>query len=389
MKTRCLSLLAPLALAAALVAPVSPGGAADHRDAPAISVDAAADICDVYAFVNPQDTSRVVLAMTVNPFTVPGIAASFSPDVIYQFKVDVNGDFKEDLVIQAKFSAPGPGQRVSIRGPARPAGPPGSVNALLPPQTQRAEGPANGTIINAAPLRVFAGLRDDPFFFDLIYVFRALGLQPGGPLTRSPGIDFFAGLNVSVLAVELPGQALLGRRPDEPASRGSQRPPEGPTVRVWATTSRAAETCRHPRSVEDLNRGPLVQIDRMGFPAINTLLVGGPRKDAFNRTPPHLDGRLFGPDAVSILVGLNGDQAYSEQLARALLPDAMPLDITRTTGFLNGRRPQDDVMDAVLEAVSKGAVTGDGVNGNDAALLNAFPFFAPPHTPEETIPPRN
>ncbi len=78
---------------------------ADHRDAPGLLTEPAADINDVYVFVNPN-TSNVVLAMTVNPFTAPGLNPMFSPECLYQFKIDNTGDAVEDLVIQVTFDAP-------------------------------------------------------------------------------------------------------------------------------------------------------------------------------------------------------------------------------------------------------------------------------------------
>src|ERR1700761_5459513 len=78
---------------------------ADHRDSPGLVNDPASDINDVYAFVN-ANTGNVVLAMTVNPFQAPGINATFSPDTLYQFKIDNTGDAVEDLVIQVTFDKP-------------------------------------------------------------------------------------------------------------------------------------------------------------------------------------------------------------------------------------------------------------------------------------------
>ena len=51
----------------ALVFALAPAVAADHRDSPAGNEDPLGDINDVYAFVDPNDSSRVVLAMTVLP----------------------------------------------------------------------------------------------------------------------------------------------------------------------------------------------------------------------------------------------------------------------------------------------------------------------------------
>ena len=43
--------------------------------------------------------------MNVNPFAnaAEGGSYAFSPDMLYQFKIDNTGDAREDLVIQVKF----------------------------------------------------------------------------------------------------------------------------------------------------------------------------------------------------------------------------------------------------------------------------------------------
>lgn len=361
---------------ATLASVAGPGRAADHRDAPTVQVDAAADINDVYAFVNPN-TKNIVLAMTVNPFTAPGIEASFSPDVLYQFKIDNTGDFREDLVIQAMFTRAGRNQMVTVVGPGAPNRRfTGLVSQLLNPRAVPAvTGPANGTVINGnGGMRVFAGLRDDPFFFDFIYVERLLGLLPGGPLTRAPGIDFFAGMNVSALVVELPPTAL----------RGSM----GNMIHVWGTTGRLRRTVRDTDR-NDTGDLPFIQQDRMGLPAINTVLIPPARKDDFNRTAQVNDRPQFRATVLASLIAINKDAAYSGMVADVVLPDVLTLDMTSTAGFLNGRRPQDDVIDIVLNVASHGAVKSDGVNANDKAFLPDFPFLAAPHEPVETIPARN
>ena len=90
------------------------------------------------------------------------------------------------------------------------------------------------------------------------------------------------------------------------------------------------------------------------------------------------------------ILALDGnDSATANTLAGALLPDVLTLDVTSTAGFLNGRRPQDDVIDAELNLLTKGQVTGDGVNANDVPFLTDFPFFAPPHQAAQGVPARN
>lgn len=367
-----------VALAAVALLAV-PARSADHRDAPGVNEDPRADINDIYAFINPNN-GNVVLAMTVNPFQIggaPGIA--FGQDVLYEFKIDNDGDNVEDLVVQTTFTplVPGP-QRFTVRGPAKPRIA-GTASSLLLPDAPAISGPADGSVTSQAGgnvVKAFAGQRDDPFFFDLIFGFRLLGLSPGGPLTRAPGIDFFAGINCSILALELRTSSLRGRA--------------GDILRIWGTTGRAKTLVRSGSPyLADAQSGPFSQIDRMAFPVANTVLNPTRMKDAFNRSVPRQD-YLFREEAILHLVAINGDRTYSQTLVDAVLfPDVLTLDVTKTTPFLNGRRPQDDVIDVVLQAASKGVLTGDGVSQNDVPFLSDFPFFAPAHDPSLPIPPRN
>lgn len=354
---------------------------ADHRDAPGVNEDPRADINDIYAFVNPN-SGNVVLAMTVNPFQIggaPGIA--FGQDVLYEFKIDNTGDNVEDLVVQTTFgpvvSSSTP-QTFSVRGPAKPRTA-GTASSLLLTDSPSITGDANGTVATATGnvVKAFAGVRDDPFFFDLIFGFRLLGISPGGPLTRPPGIDFFAGINCSIIALEIPPSVLRGTA--------------GNVLRIWGTTGRAKNLVRSGSVyLADTQTGPFSQVDRMAFPVENTVLMPTRMKDAFNRSVPSQD-HLFREEAIAHLVAINNDHTYSQTLIDAVLfPDVLTLDVTKgSQGFLNGRRPQDDVIDVVLQAASKGVLTGDGVNANDVPFLSDFPFFAPAHDPSLPIPPRN
>jgi hypothetical protein len=374
-----------IALLSLSLAILQPANAADHRDAPRINEDPRADINDVYAFVNPNNTN-IVLAMTVNPFLVGGTPQlAFSSDVLYQFKIDNTGDYKEDLVIQAVFTptVPGP-QNVTILGPAKPREIGGKNRILNSDRTLNFSGPANGAIFEGLQgMRGFAGLRDDPFFFDLNYVFRLLGILPGGPIPeRNPGIDLFAGFNVSIVAVEVPPDSLRG-------SLGS-----GNVIHFWGTTSRPKTTVRSSKAERpDYNSRIFAQVERMGKPTINTVLISKAQKDEFNRAQPSQDQTRFFQMAVEHLVEINHDEAYSQIVAGLLLPDVLTLDMTSTAGFelpsLNGRRPQDDIINTILNAGSYGAVTSDHVDNNDVPFLQDFPFFAPPHAASEPLPPRN
>src|SRR6186997_519486 len=159
--TKGLRLIA-LAALATLALLVAPAWTADHRDAPGVNEDPRADINDIYAFINPN-TGNVVLAMTVNPFQIggaPGIA--FGQDVLYEFKIDNDGDNVEDLVVQTTFTplVPGP-QRFNVRGPAKPRIA-GTASSLLLQDAPTISGPADGSVSQGSGniLKAFAGVRD-------------------------------------------------------------------------------------------------------------------------------------------------------------------------------------------------------------------------------------
>ena len=218
--------LGPTALLVAVAAFVAIGarhrlGAADHRDSMTLENDQAVDIADVYSFVSPVNSSNVVLGMTVPGLVPPTETRFFDPNAIYQFKIDTNGDAVEDLVIQAYATGTGSDQRIHFRGPATPPVT-GAVNMLLPGDddaTVQFSGSDEARVATGGGLTVFAGLRDDPFFFDLSRFREVVGGQATS--FRDPGIDTFAGMNALTVVVELP-RAMLA---DEFA--------------VWGTTNRS------------------------------------------------------------------------------------------------------------------------------------------------------
>src|SRR5919201_3285297 len=89
---------------------------ADHLDAPGLmspNMDASIDITDIYAFQAPDDASRAVLILNVNPLA-PTLAAAFNPNAIYELKVDTNGDAVADLAYRVRFSDPANGPQTAM-----------------------------------------------------------------------------------------------------------------------------------------------------------------------------------------------------------------------------------------------------------------------------------
>lgn len=143
-----LALVAATAAAVCLV-PVE-ARSADHRDAPATKADPAADINDVFTFV---DGNRFVMAMTVSPFAMSG--AAFSNATQYVFHTSSGqafGKTTSDEDIICTFASQ---QQAScwVGTDEYVAGDPSNAAAPL--------ASASGETM------VFAGLRADPFFFNL------------------------------------------------------------------------------------------------------------------------------------------------------------------------------------------------------------------------------
>ncbi|MFN3193192.1 MAG: DUF4331 family protein [Aureliella sp.] len=296
--------------------------AADHLDSPSVQSDGSTDINDLYAFQSPSKPSNVVFIMTVNPLAGVQNGTAFNSRAVYEFSIDLNGDAAPDAAYRFYFARPRRGQQrfivVDVNG--RPGGvaSTGRMNRL------RGGG------------WVTAGVFDDPFFFDLA------GFQNGFNFT---GTDFFAGANVSAIVLEVPRSSF-------PTSQ----------ISVNART---------------IVRGR--QVDRMGRPAINTVLIPSGKKDLFNRSLAARDAQNFSADVKATLVGLGNSSERAATLTGILLPDVLTFDTSSSSGFLNGRRLPDDVIDAELNLLTEGAVTGDGVPMNDVPFLSTFPYLAPAH----------
>src|SRR5688572_15846392 len=87
-----------------------PASAADHLDAPGLTPpggDTRLDITDVYAFQSPTNPENTVLIMGVNPLAGVLNDGTFrAGNALYAFKIDSNGDAKEDVTFRIKFSKP-------------------------------------------------------------------------------------------------------------------------------------------------------------------------------------------------------------------------------------------------------------------------------------------
>ncbi len=185
----------------------------DHQDTYNLATrsNTSADISDVYIFPSPANSANVVFVMNVSPITLPGAGASFDPTLMWQFKISHGAAAgAEDQVIQFGVNGSGTGQTITMYGPAAPkevatantfTSPAGTFNFNSPTQL------ANG-------VKVFAGPRADPFFFDLFGFFTFLGDRhyalhssesDGYQGGAGPGSALSNGDNVGAAAAFAPG----------------------------------------------------------------------------------------------------------------------------------------------------------------------------------------
>ncbi|HEU4402234.1 MAG TPA: DUF4331 family protein [Candidatus Polarisedimenticolia bacterium] len=403
-----------------------PAPAADHADGPRASADPAADITDVFAWMSP-DATRVNLVMDLVRNATSG--SRFSDSVQYVFHtessaafgaapaptVDIICEFNPQQKIQCS-AGHGRGRRVA-----------GDASDLA------------GLRSSGGALRVFAGLREDPFFFNLSG-FRATSRIVAGAagalsfdaagcpaldaatsaalvnqLRSAAGggsvVDNFARFNVLAIVISVDKSIL---------TEG------GPILAVWGSTNRRGEDCGE----DDAERGVCpVQIDRMGRAGVNTALTNPffresvPEEkqkheaiqDDYNASadPTEWAG-LFSTEIAANLAILDGlDTVCGNQLlagpspvagrygtlAGILADDRLYLNAAsggcsqylaveaNAVGIANndcgGRTPLEDTIDTTYSVLAVGALGGvtDGVpvDGDGTASLKDFPFLDRPN----------
>jgi len=298
-------------------------------------------------------------------------------------------------------------------------------------------------------IRVFAGTVEDPFYIDLGAAFDSLNFRPSVTAPNPPGVlredqdsddtrnfttDSLSGFNVNSIAIEVPISMLTRTgtkvKSTDPAA----------TIGTWGTTSRPRVTLR--RKLKDgvdptgsivKSTKRYVQIQRMGNPLINELLIGTGYKDKWSMSEPKDDAQfkdfMLDPLLARVFNALYGTAINVPPPPRTdLLPlvqyvppiaakgtaagpiadllrlntgvAATPVNMRKRLGLLagdaggfpNGRRISDDVLDIAARVVagvlagSKFNVfpnnrIGDGVNVDDVQpYAQSFPYVSPAHS---------
>lgn len=331
--------------ALALLAGATQAMASSHREGPFITHHPKVDGADFYMFRSYEQNRAnfVTLAATYYPFQSPGGAPNYffmDPNALYEIHVDNNGDSKEDLTFQFRFTNTIDdnklnigGKQVSIpliingsgdvatrnssatnlhesytvtlvRGDRRTGTRTAVTNAVDGKSVfdKPIDNIGNNTISNYSAYaaqhiynvnipgcsgagRLFVGQRKDPFqvnlgeIFDLINIptARVVGDPAGGQSTT-------AKLNITGIELEVPINCLTS---------GNE-----PVIGGWTTSS--LRQGRLLKGVPDSNinsaskeGGAWTQISRLGMPLVNEVVIGLKDKDKFNASKPKDDGQFI------------------------------------------------------------------------------------------------
>jgi hypothetical protein len=308
--------VAALAGALAIAASATGGAlASSHREAPLIAGDPAADNTDLYAFVSPDDPSKVTIIANYIPLEEPAGGPNFNlfdPAVRYEIHVDNNGDAKDDLTYRFKFHTRQQSGQDGVKSFLYNNGQVTSLgdSNLLVRQTYTVTrikdghehelgdhlqavpaniGPrstpdyaslADAGVHSLGARKVYAGPRDDAFFVDLGSIFDLGGLRPFNtfhllPLDTADGVDGVAGFNTNTIAIQIPVSEL-------------RRNAAHPTIGIWASASRRAERTINSRGKVHWS-GKWVQVSRLGNPLINEVIIPRHLKDYWNGQQPKDD----------------------------------------------------------------------------------------------------
>jgi len=307
--------------------------------------DARLDFTDLYAFPKPGEADKSILIMNVHPSAVvnppgPTTAEPFSPEALYELKIDTDDDAIADIAYRVRFSSSEDGSQTATlrRVEGAQAAAMGDDGQVIVEAAAVSTG-RNARVTESGGYRFFAGWRSDPFFFDTKGALNNL---------QFTGDDFFADKDVCSIALEVPNSVLGPGR-----------------VGLWVRTLAGAG-------------GGWIQADRGALPAQAVFLVGGER-DAYLAGEPADDACFVAVFAHGLEHAGGYAPEEARRVARTLLPDILSYDPRRAASFpRNGRTLTDDAADAFLAILTNGKVTGDRV-GPHGELLNEFPYLGSPH----------
>jgi hypothetical protein len=364
----------------------------DHFSGPRAIAGPAGDICDLYAFPSPERAGRLVLVMNVLPRATA--AAFFSDAIVCRFRLRplttandggpalfaVGAD---ELIFDCTFDAPSAsnGARPVQRGACTPmAGEPIGFQV-------HDEGGGSGDGV-----RAYAGLRSDPFFFDLPAYQESV--KAGRLAFKPTGNNSLAGFNVLSVVVEVECGALLEWG--------------GPLFAVVGETVSAGKLP--------------IRLERVGRPEIKNVILSWKDYDTVNRDlevrdlynledafhlgrdyrgayHSRLNANLAAFDRLDGKTDWPIDGTGAHPLTELLLADHLVVDVSkpyaedsffeiercrlagRQHSTCGGRSLNDDVMDTLLTLLiaSDSPRVRDGVDTATTPAGREFPYLARPN----------
>jgi hypothetical protein len=302
-------LIATLLLYATVAPQVS--RASSHREAPLTSADPQIDATDLYAFVKPNNPSKVVFVSNWIPFQEPAGGPnfySFAEGVRYDLNISNDADASPEIIYRWVFTNhyrnpatflynTGPVTSLSdtdlnffqtydltrikvgagstlLADDAKVA--PSDVGAASIPSYEDLRDDASVAL--GANGRTYAGQTNDPFFLDL----RVFDLLYGADFGEV-GDDTLKGFNTNTMVLEVPVSQV--------AKNGDAE--NRPVIGVWATASRRSTRVQNAAGSQTFS-GEWVQISRLGMPLVNEVVVPVGAKDYFNGSKPRDDEQFLG-----------------------------------------------------------------------------------------------
>ena len=301
------------------------------------------NITDFYVFQKPGYARKTILIMNVNPMP-PRLADSFDPAAIYEFRVDTNGDAVADTAFRVTFSPYEHGQQTATirRATGQQSASNDDSGEVIIANAPVSFG-EQAQVTKAADYAFFAGIRSDPFFFDLMGFCNNL---------KFTGTDYFLDKDVFGIVLEVPNSAL-----------GDQA-----KVGLWSRVLWSHD-------------GEWLQVARLGLPLVNILFNAPADKDKFNRSEPHEQKTMFMDKVVAQLENMGHSASRAREIAQMFIPDVLLYNSSSSQGFFNGRRLSDDIADNIFNLVTAGKVTTDMVGPHHDYLVQ-FPYLGQPHGSE-------
>ena len=366
LKQTCCAALLASAFAGVVTTPAM---ASSHREGPFISRHPKVDATDLYMFKSfePGRSGFVTLVANYQPlqdaYGGPNYF-SMDPDALYEIHIDNDGDAKEDLTFQFRFTNTNKdaqftvgGKKVSIPLVINGGGDIATVNS---PNSNLREtfqvsvvrgdrrGPTRTAVTNAdggsatfdkpvdnignksisnyaayaakhvyninipgcsAPGRMFVGQRKDPFVVNLGETFDLINIKAPAtafdPNAEKAATDSLKDANVTSLELELPISCV---------TNGTEK-----VIGAWTTASLRQGRLINPSpkgGAASKEGGAWTQVSRLGMPLVNEVVIGLKDKDQFNSSKPMNDKQFIDyvtnptlPALIEVLFGSAGAKA--------------------------------------------------------------------------------